>query len=368
MSIERQATFWLRNVNEYKGERGALPALPDGYLAFSDLMKRLFGNYHLYETSTAPSVRTKIGIMADDLENYHNLTETVDCLYQMAAIGILREEGCVNYLEIDKSAFRKAFKGSPAFPFQVLENHDFYFRYFKNGREVPSYKSCDLFHLFNDADTQLIAAMKAMSEALPDTIVKEDYAGKKHLFSIADFACALIKRSTKQTEIDPLKLGIINTAGIRGELWREIVASFVNDMKLTTRAYINPFVFPNWTVKFLNKKKTIVTFTISPDSIHVKLPLTYDTAKNVIMMRESLPEMMRESVGTFGCCGCGKCTGQSNIELFRGVSLCRLRSMTFITEDSRSISGDITAWEEAAVMYDIAKRIVSEGWNPNPSA
>ena len=74
-------------------------------------------------------------------------------------------------------------------------------------------------------------------------------------------------------------------------------------------------------------------------------------------MRESLPEMIRASVGKFGCCGCGKCAGQSNVELFEGVSLCNLNSTNFITEDSRSISGAIIAREEIAAIYDIAKEM-----------
>lgn len=360
MSIEQQATFWLRNVNNYDGEQGDFPLLSNGYRAFSDLMKKIYGDYHLYEISTAESVQTKIGIMADDLENYHNLTETVDCLYQMAAIGVLCGEGSINYLEIIKAEFKRAFKGSATFLFQILENHGFYFKYIKNGKEVSEYKNCDVFHLFNDNDAEIISAMAYICEVLPDINAKDDYIGKKNLlFSIADFDIILLKNSTKQFDIDPLKSGIINTAGSKGELWYEIIRIFVNEMKFTVRAYINPYVFPNWTVKFLDKKKTIATFIITPDVIKIELMLSYDTAKEVVRDRKNLPKIINASIDRFGCIGCGKCPGQSNIELFEGVNLCKLSSTSFFGGESRIITGEIVSLEEVAAIYGIVKRMLT---------
>lgn len=356
MSIKQQATFWLKNVNDYTGELGDSLALADGYRAFSGLMKTIYGDYHSYEISTAESVRTKIGIMADDLENYHNLTDTVDCLYQMAVMGILSEEGNVSYLEIEKAGFKKAFKGSVTFPFQMLENYGFYFRYLKNGNETSAYKNCDKFCLFYDNDAELIPAMKYISDVLPDINAKDDYIGKKNLlFSISDFGSILLKSSTKQTDISPLKQGIINTAGDKGELWRDIAGRFINDMKLTARAYINPYVFPNWTIKFVYKKKTIITFNISSDIISVNLPLSYDMAKNVIVNKEKLPEIVRKSIEKFGCIGCGKCSAQSNIEIIKGVSLCGREASNSLGEGPRSIQGNITSLEEAMALCDIVK-------------
>ncbi len=123
MSIKNKAMFWLRNVNEYSAEPSDSSELYDGYRALSGLMKQIYEDYQAYEISAAEKVRTKIGIMADDLENYHNLTQTIDCLYQMAAVGVLCAEGSVSCLEIEKDIFKKAYKNSVTFPFQMLENY-----------------------------------------------------------------------------------------------------------------------------------------------------------------------------------------------------------------------------------------------------
>jgi len=359
MSIQQQATFWLKNVNDYTGEHGDSPALADGYRAFSDLMKTIYGDYHSYEVSTVESVCTKIGIMTDDLENYHYLTDTIDCLYQMVVLGSLREEGSTSYLEIEKVIFKKAFKGSVTFPFQMLESYGFYFRYLKNEKEVPAYKNCDQFSLFSEINAELIPAMKYIAGALPDLSAQDDYVGKKSsLFSISDFDSALLKSSTRQTDISPAKPGIINTANDKGELWRGMAECFMNDMKLTARAYINPYVFPNWTVKFLHKKKTIITFNISPNTISVNLPLSYDMAKHVIVNRANMPDIVRESIEQFGCMGCGKCLSQSGIEIFEGVPLCGREASNSLGEGPRSIRGNILSPEEVRVICDILKGMI----------
>ena len=238
MSIKNQATFWLRNVNEYSGEHGGFSELCDGYRGLSNLMKRIYEDYHSYEISTAEKVRTKIGIMADDLENYHNLTETINCIYQMAVVGVLDEEGNVNYLEIEKAVFKKTYKSSATFPFQMLENYGFYFKYIKNNKEISAYKNCDKFYLFYDESAELISTMKHIAESLPDINAKDDYIGKKDLlFSITDFESVLLKNSTKQKDINPLKSGIVNTAGIKNELWHEIVEKFVDMFFLIGQLY-----------------------------------------------------------------------------------------------------------------------------------
>ena len=356
MSIRRQAMFWLRNVNDYTGESGNFPALDGGYRALSNLIKTIYGDYQSYEISTVESVRTKIGIMSDDLENYHNLTDTVDCLYQMAVSGVLCEESGSSYLETEKAVFKKAFKGSVTFPFQMLEKYGFYFKYHKNGNETSAYKNCDRFCLFSDVNIELIPAMKRIVCSSPELDAKDDYAGKKsQLFSMADFESILLQNSTKQANISPLRQGILNTAGEKGEIWRGIAESFIGGMKLTSKACINPYVFPNWTVKFIYKKKTIITFTITPDKIGVNLPLSYDMAKNVIANRAKLPDIVGRSIEKFGCMGCGKCLSQSGIEIFEGVPLCGREASNSLGESPRSIRGNIASIEEAKTICDIVR-------------
>jgi len=359
MSIKQQAVFWLNNVNDFTGKTGDSPGLADGYREFSDLMKSIYGDYHSYEISTAEKVWTKIGIMADDLENYHNLTDTIDCLYQMTVIGILREEGYVSYLDIEKAGFRKLFKGTVTFPFQMLENYGFYFKYLKNRNETSTYRNCDNFLLFNDTSNELMPAMKYICSVLPELNAKEDYIGKKNLlFSISDFESILLKSSTKQTDISPLKQGIIKTAGDKGELWCDLAERLLSDIKLTARAYINPYVFPNWTVKFIYKKKTIITFNISPGTISANLPLSYDMAKNVIVNKEKLPDLVCKSIERFGCMGCGKCLSQSGIEVFEGIPLCGREASNSLGEGPRSIQGNISTMDDVIAISDIVKGMI----------
>ncbi|MCL2462325.1 MAG: hypothetical protein FWF44_06625, partial [Defluviitaleaceae bacterium] len=106
---------------------------------------------------------------------------------------------------------------------------------------------------------------------------------------------------------------------------------------------------------FICKKKTIITFNISPDIIYVSLPLSYEMAKNVIANKEKLPEIVQKSIANFGCMGCGKCTAQSNIEIFQGIPLCRREASNSLGEGPRNIQGSITSPEEAAVICDIVK-------------
>ena len=357
MSIELQANFWLQNVNDYARAGDERDALADGFRQFSALLREIFGDYASFEVSAAESIVTKIGIMADDLENYHILTETLDCLYQMAALGAPGEEGGVRYLNVKKADLRREFKGSATFPLQMLERHGFSYRFLKGEREARDYKSCDALYLFYEGGAELIPAMKALADSLPDTTAKEDYAAKRFLFYMADYECSQRGASANQTAVSPLKPGILGTAGEKGALWREIAGELYGRWNLDCKASINPYVFPNWTVKFLRKKRTIITFTIRPNQLYVKLPLPYELAKRVIGRRNELPRIIGESVGRFGCIGCGKCANQSNIELYLGVKLCRLNMTSFLTEDSRSIGGELADLEEAQVICGLAEEI-----------
>jgi len=356
MSIETQAGFWLRNVNDYREEGGKGNPLAAGFRELSALLRRLFADYSSFETSAAESVPTKIGINADDLENYHNLMETVDCLYQMAAVGLLRQEGNVSCLEVSKAALKKEFKTSVVFPFAMLEKYGFSFRYRKEGKEVAAYKFCGAFCLFYGNDPLLIPAMKTFADSLPDAAIKDGYyLPRRDLFAVADFTCALGDETAKQTDISPLRPCILRTVGGKRELWLTLVERLGEGLKLSAKVSVNPYVFPNWTVKFCRQKKTVLTFIIRADELGVKLPLPYETAKLVIQRRRELPRLFSESIGRFGCVGCGKCAGQANIEVFEGVSLCRLATTNFMSEDAKSIAGGIETQADVAAVCEIVK-------------
>lgn len=359
MSIECQAAFWRRNVHDDSDAYAEFSELSDGFAAWSALLKRVYDDYPAFEVSTAEQVRTKIGIMADDLENYHNLTDTLDLLFHMAVVGSIEEEGAVSFLSVPKSSLKKAFKGSTAFPLEMLERHDFYFRFAKGGKETGSYKTCDEFRVFYDGEASLPAALKCLADHLPNVTAKEDYVPSKYLFYVADYASILGKASTKQADIHPLMPPIVRTAGARRAQWEAIVQALTDRMGLAVKASINPYVFPNWTVKMLRRNRTVCTFSIRPDRIDIRLPLTYEVAKKVILEKDALPPSINESVRRFGCCGCGKCSAQANIELVEGTRLCRLQTTNFITEESRLIGIEVTSPDEVAAIVAMVKELVA---------
>jgi len=359
MSIEYQAAFWRRNVHDFADAYPAFSDLADGFAAWTALLKRLYDDYPAFEVSTAERVQTKIGIMADDLENYHNLTDTLDFIHHMAVVGSLREEGAVSFLSVRKASFAKAFKGSAAFPLQMLERHGFYFRFMKGGKEAGAYRTCDEFQAFYDGEASLPAALKCLAEHLPEATAKEDYLPAKYLFHVADYPSILGKASTKQADIDPLLPPILRTAGTKRAQWEALVKALTGGLGLSAKASVNPYVFPNWTVRMLRRNRTVCTFAIRPDQIGIRLPLTYEVAKKVILSMETLPQSIGGAIRRFGCCGCGKCSAQANIELFEGIRLCRLQTTNFITEESRLIGMELTSQEEAAAVLEMIRALVA---------
>ena len=130
MSIESQATFYYRNVCDYdpdiKGNAILSKSTISGFVEFSNLLRTIYQDWRSYETSTVLSERTKIGIMSDDLENHHNLTYTLDCLFAIATVGELCSEGEVYYLNVSKSLFKNDYKKSVELPFEMLKKYGFY--------------------------------------------------------------------------------------------------------------------------------------------------------------------------------------------------------------------------------------------------
>ena len=122
---------------------------------------------------------------------------------------------------------------------------------------------------------------------------------------------------------------------------------------------LNPYVFPAWNFKFLNKKRTICTFNIGTDRLSVRLPLSYELAKDLIIKRSELPQNVRECIENFGCVRCGKCTDESNIEIVDGIRLCKLNYSNFVTEDSRMIAVQLTAKNEVDIIIRLIRDIIS---------
>lgn len=205
MSIKNQATFWLKNVCDFNitGHNFADETI-EGFHAFSTLMRNIYEDYKSFEISTKGDAITKIGIAENDLENYHNLTETVDCLYKMSAVGeldICGEETC---LKIEKAVFKTKFKKPVAFCFSMLEKHGFYFVFYKNENEVKEYKQCNTFCLYYDNNNSLIPSMKILADTLAKQTTKTDLSNGLAFF-IADYEN--IFRGAKTT---PKKQNIIS--------------------------------------------------------------------------------------------------------------------------------------------------------------
>jgi len=364
MSIEYQAMFWMRNVCEsdfdtIQQENNLDDSIIEGLREFSNLLRNIYADYHSFEISTAERVLTKIGIMADDLENYHNLTETIDCLHGIAKAGILQVDGMNSYLDVSKDVFKKQFKKSVALPFEILENHSFYFKYYKKEKEVSSYKLCDTFNIYYDNNNFMMSSLKYFADRITVKNVKEDYAQTDILFYIADYDSALLDKTTKRKEICPNRLGISKTLGKQNELWTLIMNTLHDELKMNYDISLNPYVFPAWNFKFLNKKKTVCTFNIGTDRLFVRLPLSYELAKELIITRNTLPQNIRECIEKFGCVRCGKCANESNIEIIDGIRLCKLNYSNFVTEDSRIIAVQLTEKDEVEFIIRLIRELVA---------
>lgn len=347
MSIKPQADFYFKNVCDFKIKNHHFSdEILEGFSAFTSLMRDIYKDYRSFETSTKDKVITKIGITEDDLENYHNLTETVDCLYKMTALGTLQSEGETSYLNIDKAILKAKFKKQVSFAFSILEKHSFYFVFYKNEKEVKDYKSCNSFCLYYENSNMLIPAMKLLA----DTLAAQLSNGLA--FYMADYESIFT-----QTPVSPRKQCILNLLGDYAYLWLEFIDA-AEELGLTANLNINPYVFPNWTVKILKGKKTICTFHINCDKLFIRLPLTFDIAKDLILKRNMLPDSINHCISKWGCVGCGKCKNQSNIEMVEGVSLCTLKYSNFVTEDSRILSFALSSESELNIIKDIIASMV----------
>lgn len=357
MSIKNQATFYFRNVCDYdsniKSDAVLTDAVIDGFAKLSDLLRTIYQDWRSYETSTIPSERTKIGIMTDDLENYHNLTYTLDCLFAIATMGELCWEGETQYLSVQKSSFKSEYKQSVALPFEMLKKYGFYFNYFKGDKTADEYKRCDSFHVYYENGKHLIESMKFIAHRLAEQEKIKEITPKV-AFMLADYYFIL---SGNINQV-PIQKSILNTLGTLSEIWKELVRVMQDEYGLIADSSFNPYVFPNRTVTFKQNKKTICKFGINVDRLNIRLPLSFEAAKNLITKRTSLPQSINRNIDLFGCVNCGKCENKSNIVMVEDVPLCNLPYSNFVTEDSRCLRFDITADEEVKVICDIVRDLM----------
>ncbi len=361
MSIQNQAIFWERSVCDISDERIKNFSLPDkltsGLRAFSECLRTLYADYKTFKISTAEKIKTKIGILQNDLEDYHYLTDTAFCLYAFAAAGTVKKDGDTGSLVVEKQKFKQIFKKPINKYLPFLANHAFYFHFFKQGQPAKTYATCDTFQVFYERNSQLLPAIKYLSDRLPQTEVKKDYAPPATIFLMADFETIIGKNSPSREAFSPLHPNLLGLIPDQQTLWKNLVGKLCQERHLQTNISVNTYVFPNWIVKFTQKKKTICTFHIQYNQIYLCLPLSYEAAKVVIDKRNSLPETIQKAIQNFGCVSCGKCANQSNLETYSGFSLCRLPYKNFITESSRMIQFWLTNKEEAEAICQLIEKI-----------
>jgi hypothetical protein len=357
MSIKNQATFYLRNVCDYEPTIKSAVALPEsviaGFIEYSDLLRTIYQDWHFYEISTVPSERTKIGIMTDDLENYHNLTYTLDCLFAIATVGELCSEGETQYLSVRKSLFKNEYKKSVTFPFEMLEKYGFYFSYLKGEKKADDYKRCDSFHVYYENGRYLVEAIKFIAHRLTEQEKQKEMPAKV-VFMLADYYFIL----TGNINQNPTQPSVLNTLGALSEIWEELVRVMQDECGLIADSSFNPYVFPNRTVTFKQNKKTICKFGINVDRLNIRLPLSFEAAKDLITKRTSLPQSINHNIDLFDCVSCGKCEEKSNIVMVEGVPLCNLSYSNFVTEDSRCLRFDITSENEVNTICSIVRGII----------
>ncbi|MDD2361856.1 MAG: hypothetical protein PHH84_02685 [Oscillospiraceae bacterium] len=356
MSIQNQALFYYRNVCDYessiKSDVTLSGAVIAGLAEYSDLLRTTYQDWRSYETSTVPSERTKIGIMTDDLENYHNLTNTLDCLFAVTTVGELCSEGVIQYLSVQKNLFKSEYKKSVTFSFKMLEKYGFYFCFFKGDKAVDEYKRCDNFQFCYENGEHLIDAINFIAHQFTKKEKKKEMPPKV-AFMLADYYFIL----TGNVNQNPTQQSILNTLGALSEIWEELVRVMQDECGLIADSSFNPYVFPNRTVTFKYNKNTICKFGINVDRLNIRLPLSFEAAKDLITKRTSLPQSINHNIDLFDCINCGKCENKSNIVIVDGVPLCNLPYSNFVTEDSRCLRFDITADEEVKVICDIIRKL-----------
>ncbi len=261
----------------------------------------------------------------DPLESYHNLTNTILFLYVAGITGELESEGDRWCTRVDKSKFKKQFKKPPSFQFEVLSNYGFYFEYFKNRKEVDTYKSCDTFIIHYENSSCFALAIKYLLDRMPIVDNKKDYALVTDLFSKADFAGTLLQESIKRQDISPVREDIMRSTGNSKELWKEISTILNGKYMLKAKCNLWSYCSPHWIIHFMNKSKAICVFTIIPDMIDFEMSLPFEKSKEIVSIRKELAQNVCRSIESLRCINCGRCKG-NRIEFFDGVRLCSLNA------------------------------------------
>ncbi len=368
MSIQSQAEFWFRNVCDVSKpaedivckEAPDKDALLEGMQAYSDLLREIYTNYFVFEVSTVERVMTKIGIWADDLDNYHNMTNLGKCLLDISRASELKKDGLAYCLYVDKTLFKKYFKKPPTFYFNLMQQYGFYFLFYKNEKKVSNYSGSDVMEHYNENHNSLLYAMWYFSKRVAEKDSKDVVIPSATAFLLADYDTLCFGSRTNKEIMYDLPQPVLNCVGDKRDMIIQLVSKFCGESKLRIDLTINTYVFPNWIIKFKQGKKTISTFHVRADSIATHLPLTYEVAKQVIDRKDKFTQGVLDSISRFGCAGCGKCVGASNLTTYNGYRLCSLPFSNFTTEYSRLIQMELKTQADADAICWMIEALLAE--------
>jgi len=311
MSIQNQVEFLCRSVCDYDENIGLPQNLRSGFVNFSELLRTVYKDFKSYETSEKPDEMTKIGISAVDLENFHNISYTIWCLYAIAQTGELSENG----LHVKKDVFKTVYKKETpiVFIFSILEKYGFSFNYYKNEKETDSYKNCNNFVIFYE-NNNLIEAIKFIAEKLGEIKILQNSSKEmsemktkmttEAAFMIADYHYISMGKMNQ----NPIRENILRITGKHSLLWQKIVCFLQEKLGLTIDFMFMQYVYPYWTVHFKQKNKILCKFEISADCIKMWISMPLDNVKDFIIKTGNFEQNIFTNVTNLNCApDCGEC-------------------------------------------------------------
>jgi hypothetical protein len=361
MSIHTQAEFWRKSVCDVspKLEAYIMQATPDsedllrGLRTYSDLLREIYSHYNQYEVSKAESVMTKIGILADDLENYNTLRNMSECLMALSVSGEVVIQGAEYFLRVDKASFKTLFKKPPVPYFEWLEQLGFGILFYKKGNEVKAYAGSDSMEILFEDCPPLLFAMGYMAANITDKKGKDKLSPLWKAFNFADFN---VLCEEPETVIYDLPQNVLNCAGKNKVYLEKFISEFAGEGKAEINLTLQPYVYPCWNVIFKQGKRNLCKFAVKADQVTTFIPLSYEAAKQVIDEIQTYTSMIQDNIKRFGCVACGKCANAASMTKYMGYNLCRIGSGAFGTDYPMIIKIDVDTIEDA----DSISRIIEK--------
>lgn len=326
LSFERRVHFLKNNLCDFP-DFGKQDQITDGLFSLHGILEKIYGDPANFSDAAGP------------LESYHNITYTVLFLYAVAAAGEPGEREDGNDLILNKADFKKVFKKPSLLPFEVLPEYGVSFSYFKNGQNVPSYKTCDSFAVcFENPNTA--AALKSIAGNFDGIDAKAETADSVGMFEKADYSRLYLNKKEPRESAGPLRKDIVRSAGGKKEVYVRLAAELLN-RGFSAVCYYNRYCCPCWNVNFMMKKTMVCKLMIFDGYIALNVPVPLKAAENIIPARRAYSTAVREAIEKFDCIQCGKCKNEENIRLVDGVHLCSGRA------EARSIYMDLETAEES---------------------